>query len=277
MNPFNHIQRAKDHEKRKEKFIYTPCVVCIRPDPLAYPHAHMQAKLIPVSSNIHYEAQLRLLANRENQDAALQMISTEACNLLCFNDPISLESLKRVTPPSEWYRKLEEGVQYYDSVGENAPHCTLMSEEHKENCSISCTQVGRTTQTIGDYSIRYIKLWITHAPVAYAFPVIVVPLEKRCFAYVRIISNEQPPENLNNVGAKLEINNDPQADKKHEITEIKKRQLMKFLPKEEITKDEQMVYSNLDKILNEILGSNLYAAKITITETANDDKMLMST
>ena len=276
MNPFDHIQRAKDHGKRKEKFIYTPCVICIRPDPLAYPHDHMQRELIPVSPNTHYEAQLRLLSNRGNQDEALQMISADARSLLCFNDPITMESLKRVTPPSDWYRKIEESVQYYDSVGENAPHCTMMSGQHNENCSISCTQVGRTTRTSGDYNIRYIKLWMNHAPVAYAFPVVVVPLVEKCHAYIRIVSDAPPPTNLDNPSAGQGANNYPPAcgkqkmvsidEMRHKVTTIKKKQLLRFLPKEELVKDEQMVYSNLDKILNEILKNNLYAAKVTVTE-----------
>ena len=272
MNPFDHVQRAKDHEKRKEKFVYTPCVVCIRPDPLAYPHDHMQSKLFPVSSNTHYEAQLRLLANRENQDGALQMIDANARSLLCFNDPITMESLKRATPPSKWYKKLEESAQYYDSVGENAPHCTMMSEQHKENCSISCTKVGRTTRISGDYSIRYIKLWMTHAPAAYAFPVIVIPLEEKCHAYVRIISDVPPPANLDNKDASQEVTNSKEIivsrnEMQHVITSIKKKQLLKFLPKDELVKDEMMVHPNLEKILNEIIENNLYAAKATIINT----------
>ena len=213
MNPFNHVQRAKDHEKRKEKFIYTPCVVCIRPDPLAFPHDHMHSKELPVSSNTHYEAQLRLLANRENQEGALQMINANARSFLCFNDPITMESLKETTPPSEWYRKLEESVQYYDSVGENAPHCTMIAEQHKENCSISCTKVGRTTEIRGDYSIRYVKLWMEHAPAVYAFPVMVTPLGDKCHAYMRIVSDVPPPANLGNENANQGAINNMKVEK----------------------------------------------------------------
>ena len=167
------------------------CIICQPPNTgKEFAHDHRNPEPVYVPIDQHLNSQIMILSNPELQDEAILKTTAKAKTFLTMNKPEYIEDVKSTVSNEKWFEKLEDAMSTYNITANRFPSCRMLSENHGDQCLISCTLLSNVTEDKDDFSIRFVWIEVPGTHARLIIPIIVRPKGNSYYAYMRIISKD---------------------------------------------------------------------------------------